>query len=218
MLLTKILLIILVLFAVALVADKLTAMVHEELEVHDIAPVIIHAPIVKLLIVNLFVTVEDKATPVLLVTAKLAPNCPAVGRSEVDKVTPLFETNAPLQFTVLVNVGDARGAFKCSCVLFAVDTGFNKSVVLSTLPKPTIALVILFTVPVNVGDARGAFKSSCVLVAVDTGFNKSVVLSTLPKPTIALVITFIVPVNVGESFVAFKSSCVVVLVLLYLAV
>ena len=81
MLLTKYELIILALFTVALFADKLTVTIHERFEVHDIAPVIIQTPIVKLLIVNLFVTVEDKPTPVLLVTKKLAPNCPVVGRS-----------------------------------------------------------------------------------------------------------------------------------------
>ena len=52
--------------------------------------------------------------------------------------------------TVPVNVGEAKGANKFNAVYVAVDTGFNRSVVLSTLPKPTIALVIPFVVPVNV--------------------------------------------------------------------
>lgn len=37
--------------------------------------------------------------------------------------------------------------------------GFNKSVVLSAFPNPTIAAVIPATVPVKVGDARGAFDA-----------------------------------------------------------
>ena len=51
---------------------------------------------------------------------------------------------------VPVNVGDAKGAFKSSADCVAVDIGFNKSVVLSTLDNPTIALVIPFVVPVSV--------------------------------------------------------------------
>ena len=73
--------------------------------------------------------------------------------------------------TVPVNVGDARGAFDAKSVLLAfaskavwvaVETGFNKSVVLSTFAKPTIDLLIPETVPVKVGDANGAFKSKAV--------------------------------------------------------
>ena len=51
---------------------------------------------------------------------------------------------------VPVNVGDAKFDFKFNAVVVASDTGFNKSVVLSTLDKPTIALVIPFVVPVSV--------------------------------------------------------------------
>ena len=60
-------------------------------------------------------------------------------------------------FTVPVKVGDARFAFKFNAVCVAVDTGFNKSVVLLQFPKPTIVDVIPPTVPVKVGDARLAF-------------------------------------------------------------
>ena len=35
-----------------------------------------------------------------------------------------------------------------------------KSLVLSTLPKPTIVAVIPLTVPVKVGDSKGAFEAS----------------------------------------------------------
>ena len=46
--------------------------------------------------------------------------------------------------------------FKFNAVCVAVDTGLFASDVLSTLPKPTILLVIPETVPVNVGLANGA--------------------------------------------------------------
>ena len=45
--------------------------------------------------------------------------------------------------TVPVNVGLARLAFRFNAVCVAVLTGFNKSVVLSTLASPTVALVIV---------------------------------------------------------------------------
>ena len=77
--------------------------------------------------------------------------------------------------------------------------GLPASVVLSTLPNPTIDLVIPATVPVKVGDAIGAFASSAVWVAELTGLFASLVLSTLPRPTIDLVIPATVPVNVGLS-------------------
>ena len=76
--------------------------------------------------------------------------------------------------TVPVNVGDANGAFKATSELLAfasnaawvaVETGFNKSVVLSTFANPTIDLLIPETVPVNVGDAKGAFKATSELLA-----------------------------------------------------
>ena len=54
----------------------------------------------------------------------------------------------------------AEFAFASNAVCVAVEIGFDKSVVLSTLPKPTIADVIPLTVPVNVGLAIGAFKSN----------------------------------------------------------
>jgi hypothetical protein len=40
---------------------------------------------------------------------------------------------------------------------------------LSTLPNPTIALVIPVSVPLNVGDTNGGFKSNAVCVAVEIG-------------------------------------------------
>jgi hypothetical protein len=80
--------------------------------------------------------------------------------------------------TTPVNVGLARFAFRFNAVCVADDTGFNKSLVLSTLPKPTIDFVIPVTVPVNAGLARLAFRFNAVCVAVDIGFDKSFVLST----------------------------------------
>ena len=52
--------------------------------------------------------------------------------------------------TVPVNVGEAKLDFKVNAVVVASDIGFDKSVVLLTFDKPTIALVILFVVPVKV--------------------------------------------------------------------
>ena len=48
-----------------------------------------------------------------------------------------------------VNVGLFRFDFKSRAVCVAVDIGFNRSVVLSTLPRSTISFVIPDTVPVN---------------------------------------------------------------------
>ena len=99
--------------------------------------------------------------------------------------------------------------------------GFNKSVVLSALPNPTIDFEIPLTVPVNVGEARFAFsarlavtsvefdfKSNAVCVAVDTGLFASLVLSTLFKPIIVLSMPVTMPVNVGDSIGAFKFNAV----------
>jgi hypothetical protein len=66
---------------------------------------------------------------------------------------------------VPVNVGDARLAFNPRAVVVAVETGLLRSVVLSTLPRPTIDAVIPLTVPVKVGEARGAFSASLAIVA-----------------------------------------------------
>ena len=87
-------------------------------------------------------------------------------------------------------------------LIVAVLIGFNKSVVLLTLPSPTIADVIPVTVPVNAGDANGAFRSNAVCVAVLIGFNNSVVLLAFPSPTIADVIPDTVPVDVGDAMFA----------------
>jgi hypothetical protein len=47
----------------------------------------------------------------------------------------------------------------------AVDTGLSTSLVLSTLPNPTMAFVIPPTVPVNVGFDISAFKFRLLIVA-----------------------------------------------------
>jgi hypothetical protein len=47
----------------------------------------------------------------------------------------------------------------------ALETGFNKSVVLSIFPKPTMVFVIPEMVPVKVGESIGAFKDKAVLLA-----------------------------------------------------
>ena len=53
--------------------------------------------------------------------------------------------------TAPVKAGLASGALSLSAVCVAPDMGLVASVVLSTLPRPTIALVIPVTVPVKVG-------------------------------------------------------------------
>ena len=105
-----------------------------------------------------------------------------------------------------VKVGEARGAFKSNAFCVAVETGLSKSVVLFTLPKPTIVAVMPETVPVKVGEASGAFKSKAVWVAVEIGLSKSVVLSTFAKPTIVAVIPETVPEKVGEASGAFSAK------------
>ena len=72
-----------------------------------------------------------------------------------------------------MKVGDARFAFKFNAVWVAVDIGFNKSVVLSTFPNPTIVLSIPPTVPVKVGDARFAFSARLVVTSEAFAFNAS---------------------------------------------
>ena len=58
------------------------------------------------------------------------------------------------------------GAFKFNAVCVNVDIGLLASEVLSTLPNPTIVLVIPDTVPVNVGEAKFAFNAN-----LDVRFN-----------------------------------------------
>jgi hypothetical protein len=56
-----------------------------------------------------------------------------------------------------VKVGLAKFAFKFKAVCVAVETGLLASLVLSTLPNPTIAFVMPPTVPEKVGFAIGAY-------------------------------------------------------------
>ena len=84
--------------------------------------------------------------------------------------------------------------FKSNAVCVAVDTGLLASVVLSTLPRPTIVAVIPETVPVKVGEARFALRSRAVCVAVDTGLLESDVLFTLDRSANALYVANVVPV------------------------
>ena len=107
-----------------------------------------------------------------------------------------------------MKVGLASGALASSAVCVKVEMGLPRSEVLSTLPKPTIALVIPVTVPVKVGLARGALALSAVCVKVGVGLLASVVLSTLPRPTIALVMPATVPVKVGLFFETFDFTLI----------
>ena len=90
--------------------------------------------------------------------------------------------------SVPVKVGEAKVAFRSRAVCVALDTGLLASLVLFTLPKPTMALVMPPTVPVKVGEANGALALRAVCVALDTGLLASLVLSTLPRPTMEFVI------------------------------
>ena len=67
-------------------------------------------------------------------------------------------TSAAFAFNASAVVTSVAFAFKSSAVCVAVDTGLLMSAVLSTLPRPTMALVIPDTVPVKVGDSIFAFK------------------------------------------------------------
>ena len=67
---------------------------------------------------------------------------------------------------VPVNAGLAKGAFKLSSVAVAVDTGLAASLVLSTLPKLTIAFEIPPTVPVKVGLLIGALAANALVIVV----------------------------------------------------
>ena len=100
---------------------------------------------------------------------------------------------------VPVKVGDANGARRLRALCVAVEIGFARSWVLSTLPRPTMPAVTPETVPVKVGDANGARRFRAVCVAVEMGFARSWVLSTLPRPTMAAVTPETVPVKVGEA-------------------
>ena len=101
--------------------------------------------------------------------------------------------------SVPVKVGEANGAKRFKAVCVAVEIGFARSWVLSTLPRPTMPAVMPETVPVKVGDANGARRLSAVCVAVLIGFARSWVLSTFPSPTMAAVTPETVPVKVGEA-------------------
>ena len=114
-----------------------------------------------------------------------------------------------------VKVGLASGAFAFRAVVSAfsanaancaVEIGLPVSLVLSTLPRPTIDLVMPPTVPVKVGLASGAFASRAANCAVDTGLERSAVLSTLPRPTIDLLMPPTVPVKVGLARLALRVS------------
>ena len=66
---------------------------------------------------------------------------------------------------VPVKVGLLNGAFESNAVCVAVETGFAKSLVLSTLPNPTILFVMPESVPVNARLFIGAFAFTDVFVA-----------------------------------------------------
>ena len=91
--------------------------------------------------------------------------------------TSLSPTAAVTALASPVNIGAARFAFSANAVCVAVEIGLSKSVVLSTLPKPTIADVIPVTVHVNVGDAKGAAPDTSA-----TGMAALAVIVEVPFP------------------------------------
>ena len=106
--------------------------------------------------------------------------------------------------TIPVNVGPARFAFRSNAVCVAVDIGLLTSEVLSTFPRPTIALVIPATVPVNVGLANGAYVAKFAkvakvakIVANDVPFNVIVGVAIPPlavnNPDMVAVPVFVKP-------------------------
>jgi branched-chain amino acid transport system permease protein len=62
--------------------------------------------------------------------------------------------------------GFAKGAFQFSSVVVAVDTGLAASLVLSTLPRLTMAFEIPPTVPVKVGLLIGALAANALVIVV----------------------------------------------------
>ena len=113
---------------------------------------------------------------------------------------------------VPVKAGEANGAKRLRALCVAVEMGFARSWVLSTLPRPTMPAVTPETVPVKVGDARGARRWRAVCVAAEIGFAKSWVLSTFPSPTMAAVTPETVPVKVGDASGALVARLVCTLV------
>ena len=97
----------------------------------------------------------------------------------------------------------AISALASRAVCVAVDTGLFASVALSTLPSPTMDLVMPVIVPVNVGSIILALfdcnTPRAIAVAVDTDLSKSAVLSTFPSPIVALVIIPEVVPNISGS-------------------
>ena len=93
----------------------------------------------------------DKLVVTNSVVASLVELSPA---DCVTAIVPVGKLGVPIK------LGEAKVAFKSNAVWVAVLIGFNKSVVLSTLLKPTIDLEIPPTVPVKVGEAKGAFKAN----------------------------------------------------------
>jgi hypothetical protein len=117
-------------------------------------PVKVETPVPPLATAKVPVTPVDKGNPVKLV-ANPEAGVPRTGAVKVGEVKVLFViVSMPVKLT-----------FKFKAVCVAVLIGFNKSVVLSTFPRPTIVFEIPETVPVKVGESIGAFNAKDVLLA-----------------------------------------------------
>ena len=103
------------------------------------------------------VTVDFKVVPV---------NCSAAVAADM-VISPVPSNAIPFIFLAVANFVAVAALpvvfnfkFKAACVTMLI--GLFASLVLFTLPNPTIELVIPLTVPVNVGLAIGAFNANTV--------------------------------------------------------
>ena len=104
----------------------------------------------------------DAVTPARIVAVELLSTLP---KPTIALLTPL---------TVPVNVGlenivafDSFVTFPRPTFVAVVPERMSATLVLSTLPRPTIDLLIPATVPVNVGLAKGAFEARLVVTDVE---------------------------------------------------
>ena len=106
---------------------------------------------------------------------------------------------APVKFIAPVKAGDAKGAFRSKAFCVVVDIGFDKSLVLSTLLKPTIDLVIPVTVPENVGDTKGAFRAKAVSVSLFKYLFAATVESARDKLVMSVLFAFNAKISESSS-------------------
>ncbi|MNK74692.1 hypothetical protein D3C87_942120 [compost metagenome] len=109
----------------------------------------------------------------------------------------LNDSGPPVWDQVPVVVGFAIFTLELRAACCRVLTGLAVSLVLSTLPIPTIVFVMPLTAPVNVAPESEALPAKALAVAVLTGLLASLVLSTLSRPTSALLPDVATAANCG---------------------